>query len=178
MSTPKKKKFPVTVLLSGGIDSTACIHYYLQNNFDPTGLFVDYGQVVRKKEYESAKKVARFYDIPLNVVKVDLSEKFRKGEIKGRNGLFIILALMKFPLSSRLVALGIHSGTEYYDAGEQFFSTVNSLLSGYTNGSIRLDAPFIKWQKPMIFEYCKKHHVPILLTYSCEQVKWTPLSRQ
>lgn len=174
MSAEKKKKSPVIVLLSGGIDSAACVNYYLQNGFSPKGLFVDYGQLVKKKEYESAKKIASYYKINLDTIKVNTSNKFGKGEIKGRNAFFVITALMKFKNFSGLMALGIHSGTQYFDTTEQFISNMNSLLSGYTNGTVRLDAPFVKWQKFLIYEYCKDNNVPIRLTYSCEQGERKP----
>ncbi len=169
MSALKRGKYPVIVLLSGGIDSTACVHYYLQNDFLPMGLFIDYGQLVRKKEYESAKKIAGYYRIKLDMIKISTSNKFGAGEIKGRNALFVIAALMKYKDLPSIIALGIHSGTQYFDATEQFVGNMNSLLSGYTNGTVRLDAPFLRWQKSMIYEYCKNNAVPIHLTYSCEQ---------
>jgi len=49
------------ILLSGGIDSTACIHYYLDGKFDVKAVFLDYGQKARVRELSSAKKIAKYY---------------------------------------------------------------------------------------------------------------------
>ena len=64
----------VIVLLSGGIDSTACVHYYKSGGFDVEGFFVDYGQAASNHELQSALKVAAHYDIPLKRMKC-LSER-------------------------------------------------------------------------------------------------------
>jgi 7-cyano-7-deazaguanine synthase in queuosine biosynthesis len=44
------KQKSVKVLLSGGIDSSACIHYYQQDHHDVTGVFIDFGQKTVKYE--------------------------------------------------------------------------------------------------------------------------------
>lgn len=163
------RKNNVIVLVSGGIDSTACIHYYLQQGFSPKGLFIDYGQVVKETEYESAKKIADYYQIDLDIIKIDMSNKFGSGEIKGRNALFVIAALMKYTGFEGIVSLGIHSGSSYYDTSEQFVADMNFILARYTDGTIQINSPFLKWQKPMIYEYCKRNNIPLHLTYSCEQ---------
>ena len=43
-------EYNVIVLLSGGIDSTACVNYYLSQKLKLLGLFIDYGQYVVKGE--------------------------------------------------------------------------------------------------------------------------------
>jgi 7-cyano-7-deazaguanine synthase len=165
----KNKGDKAIILLSGGIDSAACVHYYLNQNFSIKGLFIDYGQIVKKIEYKSAEKIANHYQIGLDIVKVDIANKFGQGEIKGRNALFVIIALMKYTGFSGIISLGIHVGSNFYDTSEQFMADMNSLLARYTDGTIQINAPFLKWQKPMIYEFCKANNVPIHLTYSCEQ---------
>ena len=39
----------VRALVSGGIDSTACINFYKNLNFDVEAIFVDFGQPSRKE---------------------------------------------------------------------------------------------------------------------------------
>jgi predicted subunit of tRNA(5-methylaminomethyl-2-thiouridylate) methyltransferase len=46
------------VLLSGGIDSTACAAFYLSQDFQVHAVFVDYGQVAARREADAAKAVA------------------------------------------------------------------------------------------------------------------------
>lgn len=167
----------VIILLSGGIDSAACVHYYLKEDFSPTALFIDYDQAAIRKEYESTKKITIHYKIKLDTVKVTMFNKFGQGEIKGRNAFFIIVALMKYPTFSGLISLGIHAGVPYYDSTAQFFHDIKNILNGYTDGKVQIDAPFLTWQKYMVYEYCKKNNVPINLTYSCELGETSPCGK-
>lgn len=173
----QRERKNVMILLSGGIDSAACVDYYLREGFFPIAIFIDYGQAAMKKEYESAKRIAKYYNIKLDVVKANMSNRFGQGEIKGRNAFFILVALMKCPTFSGLISLGIHAGVPYYDSTVQFVSDMKTLLDGYTDGRVRIDAPFLDWGKPMIYEYCRKNDVPIRLTYSCERGESPPCGR-
>jgi 7-cyano-7-deazaguanine synthase len=163
-----KKEYDTIVLLSGGIDSSACINYYLSQKLKPIGLFIDYGQVVAKRELSSAQQISRHYKIKLDTLRILLNHNFKDGEIKGRNALFLISALTKYPGFAGIISLGIHAGVSYYDTKEQFIIDMQKIFKSYTDGQIKLDVPFIKWNKPMIYRYCIDNRVPIDLTYSCE----------
>lgn len=164
----------VIVLLSGGIDSTACVNYYLSQELRPIGLFIDYGQAVAKRELSSAKQVSEHYKIRLDTLEISFSRRFSDGEIKGRNALFLFSVLTKYSDFSGVVSLGIHAGVPYYDTNEEFITDVQKIFMRYSNGQIKIDAPFLKWNKPMIYQYCIDNHVPIELTYSCEKSGITP----
>jgi 7-cyano-7-deazaguanine synthase len=163
-----KDNINVLILLSGGIDSTAIVHYYLSQKFRVKALFVDYGQISSRMEFKSARNVSRYYSIELIALKFSSQQKFSDGEIQGRNAFLVMAALLSNPTAKGLVAIGIHSGTFYYDCSDLFVKGINGILNGYTNGQLTLDAPFIKWDKRMIFNYCREYSVPINLTYSCE----------
>ena len=165
----KVNHFDVIVLLSGGIDSSSCINYYLSQELKPIGLFIDYGQAVAKRELSSAKQVSRHYKIKLDMLKISLGRKFGDGEIKGRNALFLFAVLTKYTDFTGIVSLGIHAGVSYYDTTEKFIVDMQKIFTSYSDGKIKLDAPFLKWNKPMIYQYCIDNHVPIELTYSCEK---------
>lgn len=158
----------VIVLFSGGIDSTACIYYYLNQGFDVKAVFIDYGQTPSKREFQSATKIAEYYKIRLDHLIFENSQVFSQGEIKGRNAFLILAALLNYPNFNGIITLGIHSGVSYYDCSENFLEDMQNLLDGYTNGQLVLDTPFLKWDKRMIYEYCKANEIPIYLTYSCE----------
>ena len=158
----------VVVLFSGGIDSTGCIHYYLNHGFDVKAVFIDYGQIASIKEFQSAVNIAEYYKIKLDHLIFENSKVFYDGEIKGRNAFLILAALLNYPNFKGIIALGIHSGVSYYDCSENFLNDMQSLLDGYTNGKLVLNFPFLKWNKGMIYEYCRTHKIPIYLTYSCE----------
>jgi 7-cyano-7-deazaguanine synthase len=158
----------VVVLFSGGIDSTACIHYYLNQGFNVKAVFIDYGQTPSIKEFQSAINIAEYYKINLDRFIFKNSQVYSQGEIKGRNAFFILAVLLNYPEFSGIISLGIHSGVYYYDCSENFLNDIQILLDGYTDGKVALDTPFIKWDKKRIYDYCKVNEIPIHLTYSCE----------
>jgi 7-cyano-7-deazaguanine synthase len=164
----KERKTSCLVLFSGGMDSTACIQYYLNQGFHVEGIFIDYGQVARKKEFYSANNIASYYGIELEYHEFTTSQMFFQGEIKGRNAFLVFATLLSYPEFHGILSLGIHSGVTYYDCSEPFVKEMNRILDGYTGGQIILDTPFLKWDKKMIYIYCKDNNVPIHMTYSCE----------
>ena len=60
----------VSVLLSGGLDSAACIAFYLDQGFLAHSYFVDYGQVSALREEKAAVDVAKHYGIQALVIKL------------------------------------------------------------------------------------------------------------
>jgi len=156
------------VLASGGIDSTACIKYYQDLGFEVHGFFVDYGQSARLKEWESVQKVAAFYKIKIKSMIVQNPGTLPYGEIRGRNAFLIMAALLLNPDFVGLISLGIHAGVLYYDCSKEFLKKTNLLVTDYSDGQIKIDAPFIDWDKKMIVSYCRDLEVPTHLTYSCE----------
>jgi 7-cyano-7-deazaguanine synthase len=164
-----RPKQAAVVLLSGGIDSTACVQYYLDMGFQVKGLFVDYGQRARENEQKSATQIAEYYHTPLDRLMLSPAKYYGPGEIRGRNAFLVISALLFYPSFKGILSLGIHSGAPYYyDCSESFMRDVEMILGGYTNGEVVADAPFLKWDKPMIYNYCRQKGIPIHLTYSCE----------
>jgi 7-cyano-7-deazaguanine synthase len=45
---------------------------------------------------------------------------------------------------------------------------MQSVVDEYTNGNVKIDAPFLTWSKKMVYEYSICKNVPIDITYSCE----------
>jgi 7-cyano-7-deazaguanine synthase len=158
----------VYVLLSGGIDSAACVAFYLEQGFSVQGIFIDYGQVAAQREADAAKAIARHFNILFDRVAWSGLHKKGAGLICGRNAFLLIAALMELPECAGILALGIHSGTEYIDCTPAFVQKMQSILDIYTQGRIQIGAPFLKWAKQEIWKYCKYRGVPLELTYSCE----------
>jgi 7-cyano-7-deazaguanine synthase len=156
------------VLLSGGVDSSCCVAFYRRMGYEVKGVFVDYGQPVNQKEERSAKAIADHYGMSIDVIRCSGPLTDFQGEIPGRNAFLIFAALLYAPQMTGLVALGIHAGTEYYDCSEHFTSGLNDILSAYSSGKVVLTAPFLKWTKQEVYDFCIAHRVPIQLTWSCE----------
>jgi len=163
----------ITVLASGGLDSTTCLSYYLAENYSVHALWVDYGQLSAQAEEAAIERVAMYYDVPLQKVRVagihwpNLDKELF--EFRGRNLTLVSLALNTAAIIPGLIALGIHHGTPIADCTDAFSQQLNSLLILLTDGGLRLDCPFLQWSKLDVAEYAISNAVPIDLTYSCEK---------
>ncbi|MBN2571868.1 MAG: 7-cyano-7-deazaguanine synthase [Ignavibacteriales bacterium] len=161
-----KKK--VTVLFSGGIDSTACLHYYLSHNYSVLGLFVDFGQKSAKKEFDAVKNISKYFKIEFNSIQFSEYPYETSGKINGRNLLLLSAALFYSKYTSGIIALGIHSGTSYPDCDQSFIDSVQHTFDIYMDGKVQIECPFINFEKKEIYKYCIDSNIPLELTYSCE----------
>lgn len=156
------------VLLSGGVDSAACAHFLQQKGHVTECLFVDYGQAAARQEQRAASALAHVLSSPLKVIHFRSGQDFTAGEILGRNAFLAMSALMSNRLTSGFLALGIHAGTRYYDCTPAFLQSLDRLVAEYTDGRIRVAAPFIYWSKTEIFDYYVSAGLPTDIPYSCE----------
>jgi 7-cyano-7-deazaguanine synthase len=163
------RRFKTVVLLSGGIDSTSCLSYYLRQGFRVQALFVDYGQLSSKRELRAAKSVSSYFRVPLRIVKLNGAARHGPGLIKGRNGFLLLTAIVELGSNKGVIALGIHSGTKYKDCSARFVREMQAVSDTCTGGSIQIEAPFLRWSKGDIWTFAKREGVPLHLTYSCER---------
>jgi 7-cyano-7-deazaguanine synthase len=159
----------VVVLLSGGIDSLACINYYRNLNFVTDGLFIDYGQISNHKELEAATNIADHFNIKLHKIMINTTLSIKDGFIIGRNLLLISIALTSFPMHRGLISLGIHDGTLYSDCSKDFVAKAQGLIDISSTGGILIDCPFLSFTKLEIYDYCLRNKLPLEYTYSCEK---------
>ena len=167
----------VIVLLSGGIDSMACVEFYLEQGYTVEGLFFDYGQSAVKAESEAANKIATHYGIQLGTIQIPKLCSNSLGEIYGRNAIFAMCALGVNGYGAYKIAIGIHAGTSYSDCSVNFVDRINRLYDLYANGTIILEAPFVEWTKDQIISYCVNLSLPLELTYSCESSSEKPCGK-
>jgi len=172
----RTNKTNVCILLSGGIDSTACVHFYSERNNKVSALYIDYGQLSAYHELKSAKQVSKYYGIKLKILKLKGTLVAKKDYICGRNSFLLMASLMEMP-ESNIMALGIHAGTNYSDCSSAFVERVQSVFDLYTKGLIQVCAPFLNWTKRDICQYCIQKKIPINLTYSCEYGKEQPCGK-
>lgn len=157
-----------TVLLSGGLDSAACVHFYYDQGYNVSAIHLSYGQRSEKLELEAASLIAGHYGISLTTIELLGARKKPVGEVFGRNGLFILASLMETEGRSAIIAVGVHSGTNYFDCTQGFIDLMQSVVNGQCDGRVRISAPFLTWTKPEIWRYCLDRRVPVHLAYSCE----------
>ena len=159
----------VSILMSGGIDSTACAHYFLQRRDDVTAVFIDYDQLALRSEWNAVQKVTQHFNIPLLTMRFTAGRQFTAGEIPGRNAFLIFAVLMGAQLHSGVLSLGIHAGTAYYDCGATFAEQIGQIIDAYSGGKLALHCPFLAQDKAFVYRYAKDEKIPIHLTYSCER---------
>ncbi|WP_288960302.1 7-cyano-7-deazaguanine synthase [uncultured Sulfitobacter sp.] len=157
------------VLLSGGIDSACCAYMLTQQGYKVSGMFVDFGQASRTPEREFSKAITERLGISLKVVDVASEKAFETGEILGRNAFLAFTALVHSPPNIKLIAMGLHAGTPYYDCSQVFLDRIDTLVKECSSGSVSMIAPFINWQKNDVYEYFKASGIPLNQTYSCER---------
>lgn len=164
------------ILLSGGIDS-ACLIPFLAPAHGPLDcLFVDYGQPSAEREHAAASRIATHFNVSLSTRAVTAAKRKGPGMIAGRNAFLLLLALMEVPVSRSLIAIGIHSGTEYVDCSADFLGRMQGLADLYCHGTVRFLAPFVSWTKRDIWSYARTR-IPLHETYSCELGLGQPCGR-
>lgn len=157
-----------TILLSGGIDSTACAAFLLRNGFCLTAVYIRFGQIAANFEQCAATALSAHLGIELQVVTASGPDSFDSGEIVGRNAFLIFTALMYRKSPEGPIALGIHSGTSYYDCSPVFLQNIDMLVQDYTNGQASVIAPFANWSKLDVYQYFLTLDIPVQRTFSCE----------
>lgn len=160
---------PVTILLGGGIDSTALIAHYRARGMKVNGLHVNYGQPPGASEWSAVQAVGKFYKIKVERVKTNVELKLVKSEYISRNAFFTLIAAGRLGQKAHIIALGIHKGSTYYDCSPAFVSDMQRILDGYFAGLVQLDAPFLSEAKNEIIAWSHRHKVPLERTYSCER---------
>jgi 7-cyano-7-deazaguanine synthase len=157
------------ILLSGGLDSAACIAFYRAQAFALEAIFFDYGQAALVQERKASRKVAAHFGIKVQEIRLRGLAKKNAGEVRGRNAVFMLTALMEHPIAQGLIATGIHAGPPYYDCTPAFLAGVQVLFDGYTDGRIKAAAPFLRMTKDEVWRYGQTAGLPMEITYSCER---------
>ena len=155
------------VLTSGGVDSSTLLCLSTRQGLTPNALFVDYDQPAADAEGEAVTNICSRLGAPWRRVQYRGST-FGPGEIRGRNAHLLHTALIEFPASSGVVALGIHAGTGYADCSPEFVEVMQRSYQFHTGGTITVVAPFLHWTKQDVYRLATKLDVPLAQTHSCE----------
>lgn len=158
----------ILILMGGGIDSTALAHYFLSRGYRVRGLHYDYGQPAAAAEKRAAKAIAEHYRFPLDFQRLSTPVQRIGYEFVGRNALLLLTAAATHGYQYDALGLGIHKGTPYYDCSRAFIHHMQSLLDGYFQGALQLQAPFVDLTKAEILCFCHAEKIPLEMTFSCE----------
>lgn len=157
-----------TVLMSGGIDSTACAAFLVNQGLEVSGIFMDHGQAAADFERVAVRSLAAALGIEVQELALTGAVPFKSGELVGRNAFLVFSAMFATHAGSGRIALGLHAGTPYYDCSPAFIEAINRAVAEHTDNTVRVVAPFIAWTKRDVYDYFVQAGLPIELTYSCE----------
>jgi 7-cyano-7-deazaguanine synthase len=158
----------VTVLFSGGVDSTSVALLLKSSGWSVRGLFVDYGQASRQAERRSVARLKNLMGIAVDDICISSLSTHGVGELTGRNALLIFSAALLGNCNPGAIAIGIHSGTSYYDCSPDFAEKIDALLQQCSDGKLSLLTPFVHWSKDDVYSYFLSQNIPLQETYSCE----------
>ena len=142
--------------------------FLLQQHTEVEGLFIDYGQRAAPLEKAACEQLASRYGWRVEYADFRAGRSFANGEIVGRNAFLVFAALLLTGGTTDLIALGLHSGTPYYDCSEAFVRSVGELVREHTDGGVNVVVPFGSWTKSDIFKFFCDGGLDVELTYSCE----------
>jgi 7-cyano-7-deazaguanine synthase len=157
-----------TVLLSGGIDSAACVHFLQGHGHDVEGVFVDFGQAAARQERQCTHLIRDYFSIPLRIIQASTQDTFGIGELAGRNAFLMFSAILLGGCRDGLLVIGIHAGTPYFDCSSAFLARIDPLVRECSNGQVSVLAPFVDWSKDDVYSYFLNARIPLEKTYSCE----------
>jgi 7-cyano-7-deazaguanine synthase len=169
----------VVVLFSGGLDSVLVAALLKEKGFLVHGLFVDYDQVIAKKEVHVAKELASHLGIPLEFVAIrnfkDITESALLGSagiestvVPGRNLILVgLAAAYAKKIGAKYVAYGANQADIelYPDCRKEFINALDRTLQlGY---EVSLIMPIWSMTKAQIGKEAKRLMIPVNLTFSC-----------
>lgn len=164
------------VLLSGGIDSAACLAIEADAGRLDSCLFVHYGQPAGELEYAAARRLAHAAGAPLFRVDMALrgmddmqAEPGVPGArvVPGRN--MVLLSLAANLAASRgasVVVLGATGGDEvgYPDCRRGFVQAANGACAA---AGVRVEAPLLSLGKAEVVALARRHKLDLGATWSC-----------
>ena len=180
------------LILSGGVDSTVLLAHLLAEGRKVRALTVDYGQRHRR-EIASAKAVAAHHGVEHRVADLrgvaglmggnaltDLSVRVPEGHyeaesmkatvVPNRNMLFLALAgSWAVATKSDSVVYGAHGGDHaiYPDCRPEFAEAMDRALGLCDWHPVRLERPFVGWDKAAIVRRGAELGARLDLTWSC-----------
>ena len=194
MKTTKKSNGAL-VLFSGGLDSTTCLYYALNQNKNLTAVSFDYSQR-HKIEIKKAKKITSLLKIPHTIVKINpeifrntslvnreikvpknfsSTQKIPNTYVPGRNILFLSYATSiaeGLGLSEIYIGVNALDYSGYPDCRPDFIKAFQHAISigtksGDEKKSIQIKTPLLHLSKKEIVLLANKLKVPFSMTHSC-----------
>lgn len=181
------------VLLSGGIDSCACLAKAIQKGYECVALTIDYGQK-NFVELGAARKIAEFYRVEHKIVRIDMriwggsaltdvssdlpldrdDEGRRKSPkavyVPFRNSLFLSVGVsFAEAVGASSVYIGIGKGSPHPDTTPEFLEAFSNLVrvGSLTKPRVKIVAPGVNKYYFNSVKTCLELQAPLQYTWSC-----------
>jgi 7-cyano-7-deazaguanine synthase len=119
-------------------------------------------------ERKSIARIKNLIGIEVDEIQISSFSSYGVGELTGRNALLIFSAVLIGNCGSGGIAIGIHSGTPYYDCSPDFAKKIDVLVQQCSDGKFSILTPFLHWSKDDVYSYFLSQGIPLEETYSCE----------
>ena len=174
--------YNVTILFSGGIDSSVLLALFKDQGIKCHPLFVDYGQITAVREYDAAKKISKNLGLKLEKVTIPDISSLTTNQLTNpsvsqnpfypnRNLLLLTIgSLHAFENKNQGVGIGAIKAigtTPFPDISLPFLNEFEKLVAISLNYQLAILSPFIDMTKKEVVKIGRNLDVPFDLTYSC-----------
>lgn len=174
----------IVVLVSGGIDSIVTCKLIEKQGGKILPLFIDYGQLAAKKEWESCQKLLEVCKLP-PPAKMDVNgfgktipsgitnkEKdiYKDAFLPCRNLLFLVLgASYAYSKNGEAIAIGLLNEEAHLfpDQTKKFVLDANLAINSALNKDLIILTPLINFSKSDVIKLAETYKIPLEKTYSC-----------
>jgi len=182
----------LVTLVSGGIDSTLMSVLAKEQGFDLFPLFINYGQLALKYEWQSCLYNHSKHNLH-KPKKVDLvgfgkllhsgltDGKLRVKEdafLPGRNSLFLLVACSyAYQIGSKNVSIGLLNDKFklFPDQSKEFIQVIQNFINFEMNYDVKVLTPLMEFNKAEVIELAKLKKIN--RTYSCHSGKSKPCGK-
>ena len=182
------------ILLSGGLDSVISLALFKEKYNITTAITFNYGQKALKREIETSKKIADFYnlehiiidlpwlneiststlnqnkDIPTGNELDKITKDSKSLIVPNRNALFINIAgSIAEAKNFKYIIIGANEeeSHNFKDNSKEFIKAINLSLKNSTENEVEILAPLIDFNKKQIVEEGIRSNAPFKLIHSC-----------
>lgn len=172
----------VTVLLSGGIDSSVLLALLNDQGIESSPLFIDYGQATARREYKAATEISLKMGYKLEKISIPdfskitinqlTSPEISKNPFYPNRNLFLLTLGSTHAYENKHHGVGIGvikaiGTTNFPDNYQLFFDKFADLVAQSLNYELAILTPFIEVSKEDVVKIGRNLNVPFELTYSC-----------